>query len=281
MRHPRPFVEWIAVEEQAEGGDALYHQGEARSRGSSRDTRVAEGGGVALISNDAPIAPSSRLRAPTCQKRNPKVKFVVQPPRSSLSPRKPASSSPLRLGLLPADLAADDEVAGQAADAAENRRAGGRAVGDVARREDRAVDVDELADFAVAPADRHQPGADVRLDAAAAERQEARGERHGIVRSFRSCAISLPSACVTFAIDARHGALVVAHADARFEVRATPNRYSPPNVTLLKSLTSNSSGSAFCRSFSSTSSSTRESSPFSAKYPRLKLTVCLASDGPE
>ena len=73
------------------------------------------------------------------------------------------------------------------------------AVGDVARREDRAVDVDELADLAVAPADRDQPAADVGLDAAAAERQEAAVNVTGICRSLRSCAISDPSACVTFA----------------------------------------------------------------------------------
>lgn len=42
---PRPFVEWIVVEEHAEGGDVLYHQAPSFFDGYDR---VAEGGGVAL-----------------------------------------------------------------------------------------------------------------------------------------------------------------------------------------------------------------------------------------
>jgi hypothetical protein len=46
--HPQPVVEWIAVEEKAEGGDALWWQG-AHDPGFLRGyDRVAEGGGVAL-----------------------------------------------------------------------------------------------------------------------------------------------------------------------------------------------------------------------------------------
>src|SRR4051812_36896156 len=60
-----------------------------------------------------------------------------------------------------------------------------------------------------------------------------------------------------------------------------PNRYSPPKMALLKSFTSKSSGCWFCRSFSSTSSSTRESSPLRAKYPIEKFRVWLLSDEDE
>jgi hypothetical protein len=48
MRHPYPFVEWIAVEEQAEGGDEIYHQGRLDPRFFGGYERVADGGGVAL-----------------------------------------------------------------------------------------------------------------------------------------------------------------------------------------------------------------------------------------
>ena len=45
---PRGFVTWIAVEEQAEGGDALYVRGRLDPKFFDGFERVAEGGGVAL-----------------------------------------------------------------------------------------------------------------------------------------------------------------------------------------------------------------------------------------
>jgi hypothetical protein len=48
LAHPRPYVEWIAVEEKAEGGDAIYWQGKHDPRFFEGYQRVAEGGGVAL-----------------------------------------------------------------------------------------------------------------------------------------------------------------------------------------------------------------------------------------
>jgi hypothetical protein len=47
-RHPRPFVEWIAIEERAEGGDALHWQAAHNPNFLMGYVRVAEGGGVAL-----------------------------------------------------------------------------------------------------------------------------------------------------------------------------------------------------------------------------------------
>ena len=47
VQHPQPVVEWIAVEERAEGGDALWWQGTHAAFLRGYD-RVAEGGGVAL-----------------------------------------------------------------------------------------------------------------------------------------------------------------------------------------------------------------------------------------
>ena len=47
-RDPRPFVEWIAIEERAEGGDTLYWQATHDPGFLSGYSRVAEGGGVAL-----------------------------------------------------------------------------------------------------------------------------------------------------------------------------------------------------------------------------------------
>ena len=46
--HPHPFVEWIIVEEKAEGGDTLYWQGKIDPRFFSGYQCVAEGGNVAL-----------------------------------------------------------------------------------------------------------------------------------------------------------------------------------------------------------------------------------------
>jgi hypothetical protein len=48
VRHPRPFVEWIAIEERAEGGDALHWQATHDPNFLKGYTRVAEGGGVGL-----------------------------------------------------------------------------------------------------------------------------------------------------------------------------------------------------------------------------------------
>jgi hypothetical protein len=47
-RYPRPFVEWIAIEERAEGGDALHWQAVHDANFLKGYSRVAEGGGVAL-----------------------------------------------------------------------------------------------------------------------------------------------------------------------------------------------------------------------------------------
>ena len=47
-RTPRPIVEWIAIEERAEGGDALHWQAEHDRNFLKGYMRVAEGGGVAL-----------------------------------------------------------------------------------------------------------------------------------------------------------------------------------------------------------------------------------------
>jgi hypothetical protein len=46
--YPRPFAEWIAIEEKAEGGDALHWQAEHDPSFLKGFARVAEGGGVAL-----------------------------------------------------------------------------------------------------------------------------------------------------------------------------------------------------------------------------------------
>jgi hypothetical protein len=48
VQHPQPVVEWIAVEERAEGGDALWWQGKHDPNFLLNYHRVAEGGGVAL-----------------------------------------------------------------------------------------------------------------------------------------------------------------------------------------------------------------------------------------
>jgi len=48
VQHPQPVVEWIAVEEKAEGGDALWWQGKHDPNFLLNYHRVAEGGGVAL-----------------------------------------------------------------------------------------------------------------------------------------------------------------------------------------------------------------------------------------
>jgi hypothetical protein len=45
---PRPFAGWIVIEEQAEGGDALYWEARRRPEFLTGFERVAEGGGVGL-----------------------------------------------------------------------------------------------------------------------------------------------------------------------------------------------------------------------------------------
>jgi hypothetical protein len=45
---PRSVVGWIAIEEKAEGGDALYQEAKRHPAFLNGFTRVAEGGGVAL-----------------------------------------------------------------------------------------------------------------------------------------------------------------------------------------------------------------------------------------
>jgi hypothetical protein len=45
---PGGYVKWVAIEEQAEGGDALYHRAQTDPHFLDGFSRVAEGGGVAL-----------------------------------------------------------------------------------------------------------------------------------------------------------------------------------------------------------------------------------------
>ena len=48
VRRPRPFVEWLVVDERFDRGDALYWQGRHDPAYFAGYSRVAEGGGVAL-----------------------------------------------------------------------------------------------------------------------------------------------------------------------------------------------------------------------------------------
>ncbi len=45
---PRGYVTWVAIEERAEGGDAVYQRSQAYAGFLRGFERVAEGGGVAL-----------------------------------------------------------------------------------------------------------------------------------------------------------------------------------------------------------------------------------------
>jgi hypothetical protein len=51
-RHPQLFAEWLAIEEQAEGRDALFWQAEHDRNFLKGYARVAEGGGVALYKRE-------------------------------------------------------------------------------------------------------------------------------------------------------------------------------------------------------------------------------------
>jgi hypothetical protein len=48
---PRAYVDWVAIEETAEGGDALYYRAKEYERFLAGFERVAQGGGVALYRN--------------------------------------------------------------------------------------------------------------------------------------------------------------------------------------------------------------------------------------
>jgi hypothetical protein len=45
---PRAYVKWVAIEERAEGGDAIFARARQSARFLEGFDRVAEGGGVAL-----------------------------------------------------------------------------------------------------------------------------------------------------------------------------------------------------------------------------------------
>ena len=132
-RGPRGFVKWVVIEERAEGGDVLFQAAPRDPHFLDGFERVAEGGGVALYrarmtsrrqvqarTESQASKPNfrSRTRIPrqllisvgrwsvelpvgtrdlSLLRSEPKwnVKFVVQPPRSILSPRKSSSSRPL------------------------------------------------------------------------------------------------------------------------------------------------------------------------------------------
>jgi hypothetical protein len=57
---PRAYVRWVAVEERAEGGDAVYQRSQQLRTFLDGFERVAEGGGVALYRATPPIAADQR-----------------------------------------------------------------------------------------------------------------------------------------------------------------------------------------------------------------------------
>jgi hypothetical protein len=57
---PRAFVRWVAIEEHAEGGDAVYQRSQQLRTFLDGFERVAEGGGVALYRATPPIAADQR-----------------------------------------------------------------------------------------------------------------------------------------------------------------------------------------------------------------------------
>ena len=64
---PRPYVGWILIEEQAEGGDMLAQIARARPGFLTGFTRTCEGGGVALYrrTSEPDILPVSGVRPAT------------------------------------------------------------------------------------------------------------------------------------------------------------------------------------------------------------------------
>jgi hypothetical protein len=61
---PRGYVNWVVIEERAEGGDALYHALQRDSRYLEDFERVAEGGGAALYRAGQLPIPNSQLPKP-------------------------------------------------------------------------------------------------------------------------------------------------------------------------------------------------------------------------
>jgi hypothetical protein len=65
-RGPRGFVRWVAIEERAEGGDALFRQATRDPDFLRGFQRVAEGGGVALYRGEmSRDVPGSRSEIPS------------------------------------------------------------------------------------------------------------------------------------------------------------------------------------------------------------------------
>ena len=179
---PRGYVTWLVIEERAEGGDALYQACTARPeriwKGSSAWPRVAGWRHRLYPSRRHPpwTRPELTQDSP-CSQAEVDAALAVRiadgreagRPAAEIDPvseeaRRRCRWSPLRF--LVAELAADHpDVLHRARDAAEDDRADGVSVRDVAGLENRVVaEVDELADFAVAPVEEADAGADVGLN---------------------------------------------------------------------------------------------------------------------
>jgi hypothetical protein len=52
IEHPRPFADWLLIEEKAEGGDLLAHIARDRPRFLDGYSRVCDGAGLALYRRD-------------------------------------------------------------------------------------------------------------------------------------------------------------------------------------------------------------------------------------
>jgi hypothetical protein len=57
---PRPFAEWVLIEEKAEGGDILSTRAHGDPRFLDGYTRVCEGAGLALYKRETPMTDSDR-----------------------------------------------------------------------------------------------------------------------------------------------------------------------------------------------------------------------------
>ena len=106
VRRPRPYVEWIVVEERAEGGDELYRQGRLDPRFFEGYARVAEGGGVALYQRNPARPRPPSTRRPSEAETKSKVRrpaAEIQPDRRGIRRRagpslRLSASAPRRQG---------------------------------------------------------------------------------------------------------------------------------------------------------------------------------------
>lgn len=219
LERPRPYVGWILIEEEAEGGDMLAQRARASPRFLDGFTRVCAHGGVtlyrrALRAPNPDIPPALGARGAGSSELDGEGEQIGHSAEIDFGPEKISLRRNIPDRALIADFSADVDRTDRESRASHDQRTGRRAARLEVAAEDVVPVIDELTDLLIPELQHPDARADVRRErVATSNRQESnRGRKRydpqlQVLLDFRSVGV------LELGIHAGHGPGVVAHAE--------------------------------------------------------------------